>query len=114
MGTHIIPREVEGEGRILIIFTMKGFVGTLVGIGVGAIFYSLFEAIGAAIVGWVLLALCALAGFIIMQVKIPKSNAFSLFKKTGGDYVYEVILKRIEFEKNKKIYVYDGADSKKK
>lgn len=113
MGTHIIPREVEGEGRILIIFTMKGFVGTLVGIGVGAIFYSLFEAVGATIVGWVLLALCALAGFVIMQVKIPKSNV-SWLKKIGGDYVYEVILKRIEFERSKKIYVYDGANDKKK
>lgn len=114
MGTHIIPREVEGEGRILIVFSMKGFIGTLVGIGIGAVFYSLFEAVGAAIVGWVLLVLCALAGFVIMQVKIPKSNAFALFKKTGGDYVYEVILKRIEFEKNKKIYVYDGANAKRK
>lgn len=114
MGTHIIPREVEGEGRILIIFSMKGFIGTLIGIGVGAIFFKIFELVGASIVGWVLLFICALIGFIIGQVKIPKSNAFDLFKKTGGDFVYEVILKRIEFEKNKKIYTYDCADSKKK
>ena len=37
MGTHLIPREVEGEGRILIIFTMKGFIGTIIGLVVGAV-----------------------------------------------------------------------------
>ena len=43
MGTHLIPREVEGEGRILIIFTMKGFIGTLIGIGIGSIFFFFFS-----------------------------------------------------------------------
>ncbi len=107
MGTHIIPREVEGEGRILIIFSMWGFIGTLIGIGVGAIFYSIFNAIGATLVGWILLGICALIGFIVGQVKIPKSNAFDLFKKTGGDFVYEVIAKYFEYKKNRKVYTYD-------
>ena len=80
MGTHLIPREVEGEGRILIIFTMKGFAGTLVGLAVGGIFHGLFSAIGAPLVGWVFLALCGLLGFVIMQVKIPTSNSFDLLK----------------------------------
>lgn len=112
MGTHIIPREVEGEGRILIIFSMKGFIGTLIGIGIGAIFYTVLSRLGAELVGWVLLALCALIGFIIGQFKIPKSNAFTLFKQTGGDYVYEVILKYLNYLKNKKIYLYDLGNKK--
>lgn len=107
MGTHLIPREVEGEGRILIIFSMKGFVGTLIGIGIGAIFHTIFSSIGAELVGWVLLALCGLIGFIIGQVKLPVSNSFDLLKKAGGEYIYEIIIKYFKFRKNKKIYTYD-------
>ena len=113
MGTHLIPREVEGEGRILIIFTMKGFAGTLIGIGIGTIFHSIFSNIGAEIVGWVLLGICALAGFIIGQVKLPVSNSFELLKKAGGDYVYEIIIKYFKFRKTKKIYTYDKGGNKK-
>ena len=112
MGTHIIPREVEGEGRILIIFSMKGFIGTLVGIGIGSLFKWLFTFLKADIVGWIFLGAFALAGFIIGQVKLPMSNSFDLFKKVGGDYVYEVILKYLSFRKKKKIYTYDKGGEK--
>ena len=65
MGTHLIPREIDGDARILLIFTPKGFIGTLIGIGIGAFFYSFAAAFGAALVGWVLLAICAIIGFIV-------------------------------------------------
>ena len=112
MGTHLIPREVEGEGRILIIFTMKGFVGTLIGIGIGAIFHSVFTAMNAELVGWIALGICALIGFVIGQVKLPTSNSFELLKKAGGDYVYEIIAKYIKFKRNRKIYTYDKGGEK--
>lgn len=113
MGTHLIPREVEGEGRILIIFTMKGFIGTLIGIGIGTVFYTVFSGIGAELVGWILLGLCALLGFAIGQIKLPHSNSFELLKRTGGDYIYEIIAKYIKFRKKRKIYTYDkGGVSK--
>ena len=110
MGTHLIPREIDGDARILLIFTPKGFIGTLIGIGIGAFFYSFATAFGATIVGWVLLAICALIGFVVGQVKIPESNAFSLFKKTGGEYVKDVIVKYLAFRKKKRIYLYDETD----
>ena len=110
MGTHLIPREIDGDARILLIFTPKGFIGTLVGIFVGVVFFSLASALGATMVGWVLLGICAAIGFVVGQVKIPESNAFSLFKKTGGEYVRDVIMKYIRFQKTKKIYLYDETD----
>ena len=110
MGTHLIPREIDGDARILLIFTPKGFVGTLVGLFVGVMFFSIVSLFGATVVAWVLLALCAAIGFVIGQVKIPESNAFSLFKKTGGEYVRDVILKYMRFQKTKKIYLYDETD----
>ena len=110
MGTHLRPREVDGDARILLIFTPKGFLGTLVGIFIGAIFFSIASAMGAAIVGWVLLGICVAIGFIVGQMKIPESNAFSLFKKTGGEYVRDVITKYLAFRKKKRIYLYDQTD----
>lgn len=113
MGTHLIPREVEGEGRILIIFTMKGFIGTLIGMGVGAIFHTIFSAMNASLIGWIFLGICAVVGFVIGQVKLPTSNSFDLLKKAGGDYVYEIIIKYFKFNKTKKIYTYDKGGVKK-
>lgn len=109
MGTHLIPREIDGDARILLIFTPKGFIGTLIGIGIGALFYVFCTAFKANIVGWVLLFLCAAIGFIIGQVKIPESNAFQLFKKVGGLNVSEVITLYFSFKKRRKLYVYDQA-----
>ena len=113
MGTHLIPREVDGEGRILIIFTMKGFVGTLIGIGIGTLLYNLLNMIGAPLVGWILLGMFALVGFVLGQVKLPKSNSIDLFRKTGGDFVYEIIIKYLKFRKKRKIYTYDEGGRKK-
>lgn len=110
MGTHLIPREIDGDARILLIFTPKGFVWTLVGVGIGAFFYTMCNSLGASVVGWVLLGLCAAAGFVIGQVKIPDSTAFSLFKKVGGDYVQTVITKYLAFKRNRKLYIYDPGE----
>lgn len=114
MGTHLIPREIDGDARILLIFTPKGFIGTLIGIGVGTIFYTLAVNMGATIVGWVLLGICALIGFIIGQVKLPESNAFTILKKVGGDYVRDVIVKYVAFKKKRKIYVYEQSNYNEK
>ncbi len=110
MGTHLIPREIDGDARILLVFTPKGFVWTLVGIGIGAFFYTVCNNLGAGVVGWVLLGLCALVGFVIGQVKIPDSAAFSLFKKVGGEYVQTVIVKYLAFKRNRKLYIYDPGE----
>ena len=110
MGTHLIPREIDGDARILLIFEPKGFLGTLVGVGVGAVFYSLCSSLGATVVGWVLLGICAVIGFVIGQVKVPDSTAFSLFKKVGGDHVRSVIVKYMAFKKNRKLYIYEEGE----
>lgn len=110
MGTHLIPREIDGDARILLIFTPKGFVGTLIGIAIGAFFYSICDKFGATVVGWVILGIFALIGFVVGQVRIPDSTAFSLFKKVGGDLVQSVIVKYVAFKKKRKIYIYDPGE----
>lgn len=113
MGTHLIPREIDGDARILLFFTPKGFIGLLIGIGAGAILYNFANAFGATLVGWVILGVFALIGFVIGQVKLPESNSFSLFKKVGGEYVRDIIKRYFYFKRTRKIYIYDMFGTKK-
>ncbi len=110
LGTHLIPREIDGDARILLVFTPKGFIGTLIGLFAGFMFYQVSAALGAAIVGWIVLFICATIGFVIGQVRIPESNTIPLFRKTGGDYIYAVIAKYFAFKKKRKVYVYEKTD----
>ena len=41
MGTYNLPRNVKGEGRILFIFSGKSFLYSIIGGGVGLLFYLL-------------------------------------------------------------------------
>ena len=108
MGTHLIPREIDGDARILLIFTPKGFFGILIGLIPGIFLHQLFSAFGASVVGWIALGICAVVGWVIGQMKMPESRAFDIFKKTGGEYIKDVIINYFKFKKNKKYYVYDA------
>ena len=108
MGTHLIPREVDGDARILLIFTPKGFLGILISLVPGILLHQLFSAFGSVVMGWVALGICALIGFVIGQVRMPESRAFDLFRKTGGTYVKDVIVNYFKFKKTKKYYIDDN------
>lgn len=113
MGTHLIPRDVEGEGRILIIFTAQGLIGTLIGGGIGVILYNVLDTIGAGILGWVAVGIFGLLGFIIGQVKVPDTNAMPLFKKVGGESIWKVIMRYVKFKKTRRIYVNNVLENMK-
>lgn len=113
MGTHLIPRDVEGEGRILIIFTAQGLIGTLIGGGIGVILYNVLDAVGAGILGWVAVAVFGLLGFVIGQVQVPDTNAMPLFKKVGGESIWKVIIRYVKFKKSRKIYVNNVLENMK-
>lgn len=106
MGTHLIPRaDVKGQDRFFIVFTVSGLIGTLLGIAFGLPFYFIFKLLGMTFVGVAIIAFCGLIGFVIGQVKIPDTNAFPIFKKIGGSYIKDIIMRYINFRKNKKKYV---------
>ena len=112
MGTHLIPREVSGEGRILYVFTAKGFFFTLIGLAVGAVLKMLIDATGVAIVGWIVLALFALIGWLIGQGVLPDVNTNNFFRKVGGLSVDTIIKRYFKFNREKKIYVTKVTDEK--
>ena len=111
MGTYNLPRNVKGEGRILFIFSTKALIYTAIGIGIGVIFYLIFNLIGLGLVGIIMIGILGLLGFCIGTFKIPDSNAFEITKKTGGENIDDVIKRAIKFKMQKhKIYVYQEEE----
>ena len=104
--THIIPRaDVKGQDRFFIFFSVPGLIGTVIGIAIGYPFFAILDVAGSTIVGLCIMAITGAIGFIIGQVQIPDTNAFPLFKKVGGEYVKEIILRYFRFRKTKKKFV---------
>ena len=107
MKSYYIPRNYKGEGRILYIFSTKAIIYTALGVGIGLIFYFLFNLIGLTMVGIIIAGLFGLVGFCIATFKVPDMKNFELTKKTGGEKIDDVIKRWILFKKNNnKIYVY--------
>lgn len=106
MGTHLIPRDVRGEGRILYIFSYKALIYTGVGLILGFFIYKIFDIIKLGKLGLILLIVCAAIGFFIGTFKMPNSRNWEITKKTGGEKIDEVILRWLKFKKKKnKIYI---------
>lgn len=110
MGTHLIPRaDVKGQDRFFIFFSVPGLIGTVLGMAIGYLFYAIFSVIGMTVIGIAIMTLLGLAGFTIGQVKIPDTNAFPIFKKIGGEYVRDIILRYLKFNKTKKKFVNEAS-----
>ena len=106
MGTYYIPRNYKGETRILYIFSTKSLITTAAGAFIGAVFYFIFKSISLEKVGFIIMAVLALIGYIIGAVKIPTIASIPVTKKIGGEPISEIILRYIKFKKKRKIYTY--------
>lgn len=106
-GPYNIPRNYKGESKILFIFSIKAFIYTCVGMGIGLLFYFIFRLLGNAVIGIIFIAIFALIGFVIGTFKIPENKRFELMRKTGGENIDDVILRAIRFkQKHNRIYIY--------
>lgn len=115
MGTYQVPRNVKGEGRILFIFSTKALIYTAVGLVIGFIFKIIFGIVNLDIIGYILIVVLGLAGFIIGTLKMPDTNSFEITKKTGGENIDDIIKRAIKFHRDgKKIYVYEKKENLKK
>ena len=101
MGTYNLPRNVKGEGKILFIFSTKGFIWTCASAGIGLIFYLIFAMVNLKTL------IFALIGYVIGNFKIPDTNGLYITRKAGGENIDDVIMRYIKFKnKKKKLYVY--------
>lgn len=104
--TYTVPRNVKGETRILVIFTVKSLLTTIVFGVVGFIIAMLLSAIGLAMVGWILCGILALIGYCMGALVIPDSPMLGNLRKAGGESLGEITLRTLRFKGKKKIYVY--------
>lgn len=113
MNTYMIPREATNENRILF-FSPQALIFTLIAFCIGYCIKFIFDFIGStagiswmSIVGWIICGIFALIGYALGTFNIPESNAFDILKKTGGEQVYTIAKRAINFNKRKKIYIYE-------
>ena len=111
MGTHMIPRNTKGEGRILFIFSTKALIYTVVAGVIGLPFYYMFKAIKMNMIGLIIVGILALIGFCIGTFKVPNGDGFKITKLVGGENIDDIILRYIKFKRKKnKIYITKEED----
>lgn len=104
--TYTVPRNVKGESRLLYIFSVRSFITTVLGGGVGFVFYLLFSTLGLKTIGWGALGIFAVIGFALGTLTIPDTPIVGNLRKAGGEKVGDILLRTLTFRKRKKIYVY--------
>ena len=114
MGTYNLPRNVKGEGRILFVFSTKALIYTFVGVVIGYLISLIFNMVNLTMVGYIIIAILGLTGFLIGTLKMPESSNFEITRKTGGENIDDIIMRAIKFKmKKNRIYVYDTSLEKK-
>ena len=106
--SYTIPRDTKGEGKILMIFSKKSFLWTIACASVGLVtIYPICAILGASLIGMIGILVLGLIGFIISSFKIPNSQNFEIFRKTGGEDMDEILIRLLKFKKTgKKVYLY--------
>lgn len=113
-GPYNIPRNTKGEGRFFLIFSGKALVVTIVFALMAYIFfYFIGLMFNSKMVALIAAGVAGLIGFAITSFKIPESNNFELTRKTGGEYIYQIIIRYIKFKMQKnKIYTIFTEEKK--
>lgn len=113
MGTYYVPRNVGGETRILMIFTIKSLITTVIGATIGLLMYFIIgEMLKQKIVGVIILAIFALIGYAFGAFKIPTLQGIKITKSIGGESMDEILRRYIKFKMNRKIYTYTKEEKK--
>lgn len=74
--------------------------------GIGLPFYWLCKLLGAQYVGFAIIGILGLIGFLAGTFKIPDSGAFKVTRLVGGENIDDVVLRYIKFKKKKnRIYI---------
>lgn len=110
MSTHYIPKDLKGETRILIIFTVKSLITTAIFGAIGLIFYFIFSLIKMKVLGICIFIILALIGYGFGTIKMPRITGLKFTKNIEGDSMDEIFLRYIKFKANKKIYSYTKED----
>lgn len=116
--SYFVPRSVKGETRILVIFSVKSFISTLIfGLIGGGVWYLCSALFNIGLVpGLIMTAVFAAIGYAIGALKIPDLPTMGKFRKAGGENLSDIIIRYFAFKRKKKIYLYNvnrGFESNK-
>lgn len=113
MSTYNVPRNTKGEGRILFIFSTKALIYTGIGIGIGWVFYFIFNLMKLSFVGIIMMVLFGIIGFSIATFNMPNISKIDVARKNSGQSIDEIIRRYLKFKMKKvKIYaLYKGGNS---
>lgn len=111
--TYTVPRNVKGESRLLYIFSMRSFITTVLGGGVGFLFYLLFSMVGLGMFGWIALGIFAAIGYGLGTLTIPDTPIVGGLRKAGGERIGDILFRTLTFRGRKKIYVYREGGNKR-
>ena len=114
MGTYRVPRNTKGESRILIIFSTKALIYTIVGVVIGYIINVILGLIGITGVGIVFIVVLALLGFSIATFKIPNITSIPAISSIAGESIDDIIIRYMKYKRNKKkIYIAERKSNTK-
>lgn len=109
---YSVPRNVKGESRLLLIFTVRSFITTILGGVVGVLFYFIFAGLGLVTVGLISVGVCAGIGYGLGTLVIPDSPIVGNLRKAGGERVSDIVIRTITFKNRRKIYMYREGGNK--
>ncbi|MBR2786722.1 MAG: PrgI family protein [Clostridia bacterium] len=110
MATHYIPKDLKGETRILIIFSVKSLITTAAFGAVGLLFFIILHSMGATAIGIILLILFALLGYGFGTIKIPKITGLPFTKNIEGDSMDDALRRFLKYKSSRKVYSYTKED----
>ncbi len=107
MGTYTIPRNLKGETRLLLIFSIKSLITTAIGAAIGGLFYLIIGlGFGQETAGYIVLGIFGLIGFGVGTIKIPTIAGLPITKKIGGESIDQIVIRFFKFRMTKKKYAY--------
>lgn len=113
-GPYYIPRNLKGEGKILMVFSTKGLIFTAVGAGIGLVISWIIGMFTTSIIKYIGVLVLGLIGFSIGTFKVPNTNGLEFTRKTGGEKIDDVIIRAIKFkQRGHKIYINTNEEVNK-
>lgn len=107
--SYYVPRSVKGETRLLVIFTIKSFITTVVVGLIGALIWYLgSNFLGMGLVpGLIVTFIFGAIGYVLGAAKIPDIPAMGALQKAGGENISDILFRLLTFKRKKKIYIYN-------
>ena len=85
--SYYVPRSAKGESRILVIFTIKSLITTLIFGGIGALIVFMLKSVLNLTIIQIIIGIVPFAavGYGIGALKIPDAPIMGPLRKAGGE-----------------------------